>query len=98
VGQNVKEQVHTKIQIWMLKNSQVPNRIKILNRNTQDITSKQVIMMETSDVKTMYTNIPHEDLLLHLESLFHHIMNLNIHKDLILGRKGKYYKVLYGIE
>jgi hypothetical protein len=69
---------------------------KRFNRDTQDITTKQVIMMETYDVKTLYTNIPHEDLLLQLESLFQHIMLLNRNRELMIGHKGQCYKVLYG--
>jgi len=52
--------------------------------------------METYDVKTLYTNIPHEDLLIQLDFLFQQIQQLNAHKALMIGRKGQCYKLLYG--
>ena len=53
----------------MLKSSsEIPERIRRFNRNTPNLDTISHITLETYDIKTLYTNIPHDDLLTQLES------------------------------
>ena len=85
------------IPIWMIQNSsEVPTRIKKINRTHLGLTSMQEVWLETYDVKTLYTNIPHEDLMQQFKKLFDNILTLNGHRELRIGRRGKVYSIVFG--
>jgi len=76
------------VSIWMIQNSKkVVERIKLFNR-TLDFKAKTAVTMETYDVKTLYTNIPHDDLILKLELLFKEI-EINSNTEIGFRMKGK---------
>ena len=88
---------NSNIQIWMMKNSlEIPERIKRFNRSQHEIKLGKVIILETYDVKTLYTNIPHADLLRTLGSLFKQLEGLNRNRVLTIGQKGQCFKLTYG--
>ena len=86
----------TALRIWMLKNSaDIPYRIKLFNR-TYSYPAQRPIMLETYDVKTLYTNIPHQDLLTKIWELFECISGLTKHQDMMIASNRKGCKLVYG--
>ena len=80
------------LRIWMLKNStEIPYRIKLFNR-TYNLQPQRQILLETYD-KTLYTNIPHDDLLIKIWELFESISGLNKHNTMMLASNRKGYKI-----
>ena len=93
----MKNAVTPALQIWMIKNSaEIPNRIKSFNRMNNSKAPINTITLETYDVKTLYTNLPHDDLLQKIWELFGHISQLDKHHELMIAINGKDSKLIYG--
>jgi len=86
----------TALRIWMLKHSaEVPYRIKLFNR-TYNYPAQRPILLESYDVKTLYTNIPHKDLLTKIWELFECISSLSKHQDIMIASNRMGCKLVYG--
>jgi hypothetical protein len=82
--------------MWLLKHSlDIPNRINYYNRRWKKH-SKHQVMLRTYDIKTLYTNIQHKDLLNQFQQLLSLIADLDKHNHLLIARTGNCYKLLYG--
>ena len=84
--------------LWMIKSSlDITNRLKHINGHMdEEEISNETRMIQTFDVKTLYTRLPHTDLIDKISELLNDIASLNKSNPIAIGKKFNKFYITYG--